>query len=250
MNILLRALIVDDEPPARRWLRGLLGEHPDIDVIAEAGDLTSAAEAAGRLQPDVVFLDVQIPPGTGFDLLPALTERTRVVFVTAHDTYAVRAFEANALDYLLKPVHPERLAESVRRLLVTKAALVPQTIRADIPETLGLQDLVPLQDRGRLRMAAVRDIVAIQADGAYSRVLFSTRPSILVLRSISVWQEALPDPPFARLDRSLLVNVNCIGSLEVRSRDKCLLALKGLPQLLSLGRTASLRVRRLLKTHR
>ncbi len=248
MNSPLRALIVDDEPPARRWLRRLLDEHPGIEVVAEAGDVPSAIEAVERLQPDVVFLDVQMPPGTGFDLLPALARETRVVFVTAHDTYAVRAFEANALDYLLKPVHPERLAESLRRLLAPVSVPVSETVQADVPETFGLQDLVPLRDRGRLRMAVVGDIAAIQADAAYSRVLLSSRPPMLVLRSIGAWEALLPDPPFVRLDRSLLVNLGGVQSFEVRSRDECLLALKGLPQPLTLGRTASLRLRRLLKS--
>ncbi len=239
----LRALIVDDEPPARRWLRELLATHPEIAVEAEAGDVSSAIKAANRLKPDIVFLDVQMPPGTGFELLPALTSQPRVVFVTAHDTYAVRAFDANALDYLLKPVSPERLAESVRRLLAPAAEVPPPASPAG---TLRLQDLVPLRDRGTLRMASVGDIAAIQAEAAYSHVLLSGHPPMLVLRPISEWERLLPAPPFARVDRSLLVNLPRVRSLDTRSRDESRLELKDLPEPLVLGRTASLRLRRLL----
>lgn len=236
-----RALIVDDEPPARRWLRELLAAHPEIAVEAEAGDVSSALEAARRLKPDVVFLDVQMPPGTGFDVLPGLGAETRIVFVTAHDTYAIRAFDANAFDYLLKPVHPERLAESVRRLFAGPASAPPPS--GDVVDP---RDLVPLRDRGTLRMVAVADIVAIQAEAAYSRVLLSGGPPMMVLRSISDWERLLPAPPFARVDRSLLVNLPRVRVLDAQSRDESRLELKDLAEPLRLGRTASLRLRRLL----
>jgi len=107
----IRAVLVDDESPARARLRSLLKAHADVEIVAEAGDVESAAEACAREDPDVVFLDIQLPRASGFELLSRLSGATAVIFVTAFDGYAVRAFEVNALDYLLKPVHPERLAK-------------------------------------------------------------------------------------------------------------------------------------------
>ncbi len=242
MTRTLRALIVDDERPARRWLRQLLHKHPEIVIAGEADGVNSARKLAATERPDIVFLDVQMPPGSGFDVLPALPVDCRVVFVTAHDNFAVKAFEANALDYLLKPVHPERLAETVRRLFVPAKPLAAAT-----EVILGLQDIVPLRDRSIFQMTRVEAIAAIQADGAYVRILAHGQPSILVLGGIGEWQKRLPEPPFVRLDRSLLINVTHLKETRSHSRDETDLFLNGCTQPLKLGRTASQRLRRLLK---
>jgi DNA-binding LytR/AlgR family response regulator len=113
----MRALIVDDERLARGELRRLLGRHPEIEIVGEAGDKAQARAAIEALQPDLMFLDVQMPEGSGFDLLASLHAAPLVVFITAHDDYAVRAFEVSALDYLLKPIEPRRLAAAVQRVL-------------------------------------------------------------------------------------------------------------------------------------
>lgn len=146
----LRVLLVDDEPPARRWLREILSAHPVIQIAGEAGDIPAAIALAARLDPDVVFLDVQMPPHQGFDLLRHLEARTRVVFVTAHEVHAIRAFEANALDYLLKPVSPERMAETLRRLL-TPSVETPRSALG----LLASDDLVSLRDSNTFRLAPV-----------------------------------------------------------------------------------------------
>lgn len=244
MTTPLRALIVDDEPPARRWLRELLSAHPGISVVGEAGDVPTARECVASLAPDVVFLDVQMQPGSGFEVLPVLPATTRIVFVTAYDVYAVRAFDANALDYLLKPVHPDRLAETVRRLNVPSVG-TPAPASTD---RLGLADLVPLRDGGKLRMVAVSEIAAIQAEAAYTRVLLAGLPAMLVLRPIGEWESVLPSPPFSRIDRSLLVNLSRVRALEARSRDESHLGLDSVPEPLVLGRTASQRLRNLLSS--
>lgn len=243
MNTPLRALLVDDERPARRWLRELLAAHPEIVIAGEADGVKSAFALAAVEAPDLVFLDVQMPPGSGFDLLPCLPPGCRVVFVTAHDTFAVKAFEANALDYLLKPVHPDRLCETVRRLLAPQPSLPPAQDASD----LRLQDFVPLRDRDRFQMTRVEHIAAIQAEGAYVRIQARDQPPILVLGGIGEWEKRLPCPPFARLDRSLLINLNRIKEARVRSRDETLLTLHDLSTPLQLGRAASLRLRKYMK---
>lgn len=258
----LSALIVDDEGPARRWLKELLTAHPEITVVAEAGGVEGARTLLEAESVDVIFLDVQMPPDTGFDLLPHVAAGTRIIFVTAFDSFAVKAFEANALDYLLKPVHPERLAETVRRLLTalpdTKADREESSVEDDethrsgtryslIKPRLELEDLLPLRDRDLLRMVPVGKVAAIKAEGAYTWVIISGQPPMLVLQSISEWEERLPNPPFVRLDRSRLLNLQQIQQAKIVDRDKTLVSLHGVSTPFELGRSAAQRLRELLR---
>lgn len=239
----LRVLLVDDERPARKWLRELLAVHADVQIIGEANNVPTAVKIANKEQPDAILLDVQMPPDTGFDLLPQLTFTPRIVFVTAYDTFAVRAYEANALDYLLKPVHPKRLAETLRRL---QAPMQPPADPPRLPGHLQLDDIVPLRDGGLLRMATVRDIAAIEAEAPYSRIWLCRQDRILILRRIKEWEDILPRPPFLRIDRSLLVNLSRIAKVAVRDRNETQVFFTGLADPLSIGRPASLRLRKAL----
>ena len=116
MKPLIRVALVDDEPPARERLATLLADHPRVRIIGEAGDVPEAARLCAELRPDLIFLDIQMQRASGFELLPLLTTNPSIIFVTAFDRFAVRAFEVNALDYLLKPVHPDRLAMALERI--------------------------------------------------------------------------------------------------------------------------------------
>src|SRR5690606_13169325 len=186
----LRALIVDDEGPARRRLGKLLTTHPEIRVVGQADGVPAARavlqDVADGDRPGVVFLDIQLPPDTGYDLLPYLSADTQVIFITAFDNYAVKAFETHALDYLLKPVHPERLEDTIGRLLqkFATAADRPSIVSGfrtgqNTRSTEGLsgegalqmEDILPLRDRDVLRMVQVGRIAAIRAEGAYTRLL-------------------------------------------------------------------------------
>src|SRR4051812_39333407 len=142
----MKALIVDDEPLARRELRRLLAGHPRVQVVGEAGNIDEARECIERLSPDLVFLDIRMPGGTGFDLLTQLDRVPRIVFTTAYDQYAVKAFDVNALDYLLKPIEPERLATAIGKL----QNLAPREAEAPLDQ-LFIKDgprcwFVPLQE--------------------------------------------------------------------------------------------------------
>lgn len=243
MNLPLRALMADDERPARKWLGELLRAHPEIRVIGEAASISAAAEHAERERPDVIFLDVQMPPGNGFDLLPRLSFAPRIVFVTAHDAFAVKAFEANALDYLLKPVHPDRLAETVRRLL----QVTPSTPSPRAATRLQMEDWIPLRDKGALHMAQVKEIAVIQAEAAYSHVWLRRQSPRLLLQRLKEWEELLPSPPFARIDRSWLIRLDLVREINVRTRDQTCVVLDGLPEPLHIGRAASVRLRKQLK---
>jgi len=222
----LRALLVDDERLARKYLRQLLAEHADVTVIGEAGSVADAAALAAELRPDVIFLDVQMPPASGFDLLPLLSPAPAVVFVTAHDQFALRAFAASAADYLLKPVVPERLALALhhaRHGRVPPAAV--STPPTAVPTPLGLEDTLILRDTGRLRRVRLGDIAAIVAEGSYTHVHLAAERSLFIPRSMNTWAPQLPTPPFLRADRSLFVNLSRVTRLDVRSRDEGLLTL-------------------------
>lgn len=213
----LGALLVDDERLVRKHLRQLLSGQPAVTILGEASSVGEAASLAKELRPDVIFLDVQMPPESGFDLLPLLDPAPAIVFVTAHDTFAVRAFAASATDYLLKPVAPERLSLALQHV---RNGRPPLPSREPITSSgLGMGDTLILRDTGRIRRVHVCDIAALVGEGSYTRVHLTTERPMLVLRRMAAWEEILPAPPFLRADRSLLINLDRITALDIRSRE-------------------------------
>jgi len=247
MPLPLRALLVDDESPARKEMLRLLQAHSEIQVVGEAEDVTSAASLAERESPNVVFLDVQMAESDGFALLPLLNPLPHIVFVTAHDEFAIRAFEANALDYLLKPVHPKRLAITVERLLSRPKLLPAQRLRVEEAGKLRPHDLIPLRDNGTLRIVQVQQIAWIEAEGIYTSLQLEKSTRMLMIRSIGEWENILPDELFARLDRSLIVNLGWIRGISVQDRNSTLVFFDGQDTPLSIGRTASARLRNAMR---
>ena len=241
MSAPLRTLIVDDERLARKRLHALLAAHPEVSVVGEAGSVSEAAALAAREQPALVFLDVQMPPATGFELLPLLAPAPAIVFVTAHDEFAVRAFEVSAVDYLLKPVAPERLAAAIARVAAGRPP-------APAPTTpLQTDDALILRDGDRVRRVAVAEIAAIEGDGHYTRVHLATEPPMFIRRGINAWTGQLPSAGFLRVDRSLIVNLARVRALDLRSRDLAHLTLAAASPPLILGRAASGRLKAALE---
>lgn len=238
-------LIVDDERPARLWLRELLSEYPEIRVIGEASSVTAASELLAAMQPDVVFLDVKMPPDTGFSLLSQLSAVTRLVFVTAYQEFAVKAFNARAIDYLLKPVHPDRLADTMLRLMSSHPVPDHERWHGD-GSSVGLQELLPIRDGRLLRMVRVSQIAAIESAGSYTRILLSGQATLMVLHSLKDWERKLPSPPFVRLDRSHIVNMTKILQVQTIDRNGANVTLNGIRKPLSLGRVALQTLRKYL----
>lgn len=232
-----RTLIIDDEPPARKHLRRLLAEHPQIEIVGEASGVAEAAEMCEELQPGLLFLDVQMPRATGFDLLPKLNPVPKIVFVTAHEEFALRAFEVNAIDYLMKPVFADRLTLALKRVL-NGSGVDPG---ADDPLEAG--DSIFLQSGRTLRMVPLRQIICILAEGNYSTVVLSDGKEYLIYRTLNQWERRLPNSLFVRLDRSIVVNLTHLLEVKIIDRDAGQMRLTGRKEPVMLGRTAINRVR-------
>jgi len=209
MTAVLRVLIVDDARLARQELRTLLSSLPWVQCVGEADDVPAAREAITTLAPDLVLLDVQMPSGTGFDVLDGLERVPPVVFVTAYDTYAVRAFRANALDYLVKPVEAPRLLEALERAR-HHAAL--DTGPSMMHGTLGAQDQVFVREGERCWFVAIAEIRRLVVDGNYTRLWFRDQNALLA-RSLSALEARLPPDLFFRANRNTLVNLRRIRAV-------------------------------------
>jgi two-component system LytT family response regulator len=232
----LTALIVDDERLARQELRALLAAHPEVQVVGEAASVDEAARHLARDQPDVIFLDIQMPGESGFDLFARATVPSRVIFVTAHDAHALRAFDVNALDYLLKPVVPARLAESIARLREQAAAPVA-TRRFEIG------DFVFLPVDGRSRFIRVNQIVAVAAAGDATEVSTADGTRGRVPRSLKAWEERLPARQFVRIHRETIVNLQFVDRIEDWSHDAYQVYLRGRADPLTLSRRYASRLK-------
>jgi two-component system response regulator LytT len=211
---MIRALLVDDEAPARSELRYLLATHPEVEVVGEAATAVEALKLAGAVPYDVVFIDVEMPGLSGLDAARLVHGRTgapQLVFVTAHEQYAIEAFAVEALDYLLKPVDPERLAQVVRRLGKRPAAPAPV-------------QKIPVVSGGETVLLDWDDVHYARADGDYSRVHTFDR-SYLCTRSLRELEETLPAGQFARIHRSYLVNLGKVAAVKRPGGDRLRLAL-------------------------
>jgi two-component system LytT family response regulator len=216
------ALLIDDEPLARLELRRLLAAHPGVRVAGEAGTLNDARALLARGGYDLVFLDVQLRGGTGFDLLDSVVSGAQIVFVTAYDRFALRAFEVNALDYLLKPVSAARLASTLARLGSERGLPVAAAAASGARPRLTLDDRVFLKADGTTRFVPVASICAVKSAENYTEVVLRDGPALLVLRTLKSWEEALPESHFIRIHRQALVNLARVRQIERREGDDIL----------------------------
>ncbi len=207
----MRALIVDDERLARKELMKLLEDHPMIEVVGEAMNAEEATQMVNELNPDLLFLDIQMPGKTGFQLLEELDSVPLVVFTTAYDEFALKAFEVNALDYLLKPIQPERLSEAIAKL-ADKERAKNAAIRG--PEKkLGLHDQVFVKDGDRCWFVSLNNVRLIESDGNYIKVYFdNNRP--MIHKSLNALDEKLDERAFFRASRKHIVNLSWVEGIE------------------------------------
>jgi two-component system, LytTR family, response regulator len=221
----MKAIIVDDERLARQELKTMLAEHKDIEVIAECANATEAKEKINLLKPDVVFLDIQMPGKNGLELAQELHPLPELIFITAHDEYALRAFEVNALDYLLKPVQPQRLAETLKKLYL-KEEEAPQDFRTILTD----EDQVFLKDGERCWFVKLSNVRLFESEGNYVRVIFeNNRP--LILRSLNNLEQRLSPASFFRASRKHIINLKWVENIEPWFNGGLMVKLRGGEQI-------------------
>ena len=245
MNQLFKAIVIDDEPAARRLMKNLLQEHDDVvEIIAEADNGKDAIEKIERLKPDLIFLDIQMPDLTGFEVIEQLTERPNIIFTTAYEQYAIKAFETFSIDYLLKPIKEERLQKSIEKL--RQFGRLNHTINVN-----GLQEIIrqfqapkkatalPIKTGDRIILLRYENIVFFEAQDKYVCVFTTEGQKYLTDQPLSALSEKLPSP-FCRIHRSYIINKEKIKEMHRHFRGRYLFIMddKAATRLTS-GRTYS-----------
>lgn len=206
----IKALIVDDEQLARQDLKYLLNENTGIELVGEATNAEEAKQLIEDKQPDLLFLDINMPETTGFELLESLDQTPYVIFVTAYDQYAINAFEANALDYILKPVNPERLQKAVEKL---KDVIDQRNSRKSGAQELTADSQVFIKDGERCYFVRLADITMFESAGNYVKV-FIKNTTPLLHKSLNSLEAKLPENMFFRINRKQIINLNYIDKIE------------------------------------
>ena len=225
----MKAIIIDDERLARTELRKLLQDFPEIEIIDEASNADEGIQKIENHNPDLIFLDIQMPGKTGFDMLSELDHSPQVIFTTAYDEYALKAFEVNALDYLLKPIEPRRLADAVEKL--KRTAHNGSTEKAinhysEATSILSENDQVFVKDGERCWFVKLSDVRLFESVGNYAKVFFGNNKP-LILKSLNALEERLDDKVFFRANRKHIVNLRMIDKIEPYFNGGLLLELKG-----------------------
>lgn len=237
----MRALIIDDERLARSALRRLLKMHREVKVIAEAANPDEAIRAIHKASPDVLFLDVEMPGGNGFELLEKLEDVPAVIFTTAYDEYAVRAFEVNALDYLVKPITADRLAAALGRAQRALAAISKEPSNA---RRASAHHQIFVRDGERCWIVRLTDISLMESEGNYTRLHFGGNAP-LVYRSLTAIEQRLSPTTFFRANRSQIVNLGWIEGVENRIEGRLTIKMRNGKQV-EISRRQSRSLRELL----
>ena len=217
----MKAIVIDDERLARKELIKLLEDFPEIEILGEATNADEAYELINSLNPDLLFLDIQMPGKTGFELLEMLDSVPKVIFTTAYDEYALKAFEVNALDYLLKPIQLDRLNETITKLEPPK-----QEVAEEKEPMLGLKDQVFVKDGDKCWFVSLQDIRYFESDGNYIKVFFETfKP--MIHKSLNALDEKLNDRDFFRASRKHIINLSWVESIEPWFNGGLMVKLKG-----------------------
>ena len=222
----ITAIIIDDERLARNELKKLLEQHPEIQIIDEASGVDEGVEKIELARPDLIFLDIQMPGKTGFDLLGELEKAPKVIFTTAFDEFALKAFEVNALDYLLKPIDPNRLSDAIQKLqtelALEQASLLGGSTRGPLMEA----DQVFVKDGEKCWFVKLAEIRLFESVGNYAKVYFSTHKP-LILKSLNALEDRLDEHVFFRANRKHIINLHWIEKIEPYFNGGLLVELKG-----------------------
>ncbi len=224
----MRALIIDDERLARKELISLLSQFDHVEVVGEAINVDDAKDKIDTLLPDVIFLDIQMPEKTGFDLLEELENVPHVIFTTAYDEYAIKAFQVNALDYLLKPIEPKRLGEAVEKLQrkIREAEAKSENRQSPENNKLTLGDQVFVKDGDRCWFVKLSNVRLFESDGNYIKVYFDNHKP-MIHKSLNALDERLDEKSFFRASRKHIINLSWVDGIEPWFNGGLVVTLKG-----------------------
>jgi two-component system LytT family response regulator len=224
----MRAIVIDDERLARKELINLLNQLETVEVVGEAVNVDDAKEKIEQLQPDVIFLDIQMPEKTGFDLLEELDHVPHVIFTTAYDEYALKAFQVNALDYLLKPIEPKRLEDAINKLLgkIDSVSKREEEGAFSNQKKLTLEDQVFVKDGDRCWFVRLSNVRLFESDGNYIKVYFDNfKP--MIHKSLNALEERLDEKSFFRASRKHIINLGWVEAIEPWFNGGLVVTLKG-----------------------
>jgi two-component system, LytTR family, response regulator len=223
---MIRALIIDDERLARTELKKLLLDFPEVEIVGEANNASDGITKIATLNPELIFLDIQMPGKTGFEMLEELEKAPNVIFTTAYDEYALKAFEVNALDYLLKPIEPKRLSDAITKLHLLDGREDGEHIEKINTDILTESDQVFVKDGERCWFVKLNEIRLFESVGNYAKVFFgSNKP--LILKSLNSLEERLDEKVFFRANRKHIINLRWVEKIEPYFNGGLLVELKG-----------------------
>jgi two-component system LytT family response regulator len=222
---MIKAILIDDEPLARAVLKEYLRDYPDIEVVQECNDGFEGVKAIQQHKPDLLFLDIQMPKINGFEMLELLEQPPGVIFTTAFDEFALKAFEAHAVDYLLKPFSKDRFAKAVQKWKEHTPVLSPALLEtaADTPQQ---QERVVVKINGKIKIIPVEDIEYIEAADDYARI-YTKEGNFLKNKTMAFFEKSLPSSDFVRVHRSYILHVRQVTRIEPYEKDQQIALLRG-----------------------
>ncbi len=209
----MKTIVVEDTRVAREGLIRMLGAFPELDLVGQADHPDTALELIARTQPEVIFLDINMPGASGFDLLEKLDYNPRIVFTTAYSEHAIKSFDYNTIDYLLKPISPARLAQAVAKLMATPEELTPEQ-----KPPLEMNSQVFIKDNEKCFLVMLESIRYIESCKNYVRIFFDDK-SAFIKKSLNQVEERLPSRFFFRANRQFIVNLRCLSAIEEAIHD-------------------------------
>lgn len=246
---MINAIIIDDEPLARSLLRGYLKEIKEVKILGEYENGFAGLKAIHELKPDLIFLDIQMPKLNGFEMLELLDEIPKVIFITAYDQYAVKAFERNAVDYLLKPYSQERLLAAVEKagkLQQNSASELPvKELIRDHQESVEFIDRVAVKTGTKIRIIYIDEIRYLESQDDYV-MIYTEEGKYLKQNTMKYFEKHLPPKAFVRVHRSYIVKLDFVAQIELYERDSYIIKLKN-QQTIPVSKSGYSRLRENLK---
>lgn len=228
-----KAIIIDDEPLSRKIIKAYLKAYPEIEVMQECGDGFEGVKAIQQHQPDLLFLDIQMPKINGFEMLELVDQKPSVIFITAYDSFAIKAFEANAVDYLLKPVAEERFHSAI---LKWKSKLAPaspdpmERVLNEMSTTTAQQNRIVVKTGSKVKIIPVHDIQFIEADDDFVKIT-TQEGSFLKNKTMNFYEQSLDPAQFVRVHRSYILHINQITKIEPYQKETHLAILRNGQQI-------------------